>query len=78
MEHPEIIERLARIEAHVLEIQRDVAGNAEWRIGVDRRLMDHNLSIEKLKAWQFKLIGAYLGAAVLCGVAFQFILATIG
>lgn len=74
---PEMLARLERIELRLTDIQANVAGNAEWRISVDRRLMDHNTAIEKLRAWQFKLIGAYLGAAILLGLAFQVLLSVL-
>lgn len=73
-----MLARLERIEARLVDVQTKVAGNAEWRVSVDRRLTDHGSAIEKLKAWQFKLIGAYLGAAILLGVAFQVLLSLLG
>ena len=74
----ELRNRLDRIEARLVEIQSHNAGQAEWRRHVDNTLVDHSTALEKLKAWQFKLIGAYLGAAVLCGVAFQIVISLLG
>ena len=67
----ELLERVRRIEDHVLEVKTHTASTAEWRLHVDTRLRSVEASIDGVKTWKSRMIGMWMAVAAFGGVIFQ-------